>query len=151
MGLDQFAGVKQTKRYEWKTPEGETKVDEYQMAGPFEWRKHARLQEFMNTLYMERNNIENKWEEIAKDDGTDETYWNPISWNEIKLKHQDIDRLEKAIRSRYSEYFCEGGFMWGHEIQEEQRDYYREQDLEFVEFAREKLANDETVVYSCSW
>ena len=151
MGLDQFAGVIQTKRYEWKTSEDETKVDEYQMAGPFEWRKHARLQEFMNTLYMERNNIENKWEEIGRNDGTDETYWNPISWDEIKLKHEDIDRLEEAIRNRYCQYFCEGGFMWGHEIQEQQRDYYREQDLEFVEFAREKLANDETVVYSCSW
>lgn len=151
MGLDQYAGTMRTQTYEYKTPEGEKKVDEYQMAGPFQWRKHARLQEFMNTLYMERNNLKNKWEEIAKNDESNETYWNPISWSEIKLKEKDIDRLEKAIRSNYIEYFCEGGFMWGHEVQEEQRNYYREQDLEFIEFAREALADGETVVYECSW
>ena len=41
--------------------------------------------------------------------------------------------------------------MWGHEIQEEQRNYYKEKDLEFIEFAREALADGETVVYECSW
>ena len=150
MGLDQYAGTMRTKTYEYKTPEGEKKVDEYQMAGPFEWRKHARLQEFMNTLYMERNKLNNKWEQ-SEPDSDGQVWYNPISWNSIELKEKDINRLEEAIKNGYSDYFCEGGFYWGHEFQEEQRDYYKEKDLEFVEFAKEALADGETVVYECSW
>ena len=149
MGLSQYGGTIRTEQYKFTTQEGEEKVNEYQIAGPFEWRKHARLQEFMNTIYMERNNIKNKWEEIAKDDG--DTYWNPISWDTLELNEEDINRLEIAIHDGYREYFCEGGFLWGHEMQEEQRNYYKDKDLEFVEFAKEALADGETVVYECSW
>jgi len=81
MGLDQYAGTMRTQTYEYKTPEGDKKVDEYQIAGPFEWRKHARLQEFMNQLYMERNNVKHKWEEVGMDN--EDTYWNPVSWNSL--------------------------------------------------------------------
>jgi len=149
MGLDQYAGTIRTKTYEYTTPEGEKKEDKYQMAGPFEWRKHARLQEFMNQLYMERNKLESKWVEDRLDN--EEYVWNPISWDRIELSEEDIDKLEKAIRSNYSSYFCDGGFFWGHEIQESQAQYYIDKDLEFVEFAREALADGETVVYECSW
>lgn len=149
MGLDQYAGTMRTKTYEYTTPEGEKKVDEYQMAGPFEWRKHARLQEFMNQLYMKRNNIEHKWESDELSDG--ETVWNPVSWSTIELSEENIDELEKAVNNHYSGYFCDGGFFWGHEIQESQAEYYKDKDLEFVEFAREALADGETVIYECSW
>ena len=149
MGLDQYAGTMRTKTYEYKTPEGDKKVDEYQMAGPFEWRKHARLQEFMNQLYMKRNNIEHKWESDELDNG--ETVWNPLSWSTLELSWEDINELEKAINTQYRYYFCDGGFFWGHEIQESQAEYYKDKDLEFVEFAREALKDDETVIYECSW
>jgi hypothetical protein len=149
MGLDQYAGTMRTKTYEYKTPEGDKKVDEYQMAGPFEWRKHARLQEFMNQLYMERYNVEHKWQEVEMDN--EDTYWNPVSWNSLDLSEDDINELEKAINSQYRSYFCDGGCFWGHEIQEYQADYYKEQDLEFVKFARKALADGETVIYECSW
>ena len=149
MGLDQYAGTMRTKTYEYKTPEGDKKIDEYQMAGPFEWRKHARLQEFMNKLYMEKNKVDNKWEEDRDADG--QVWINPISWNSIELTEEDIDRLEKAIKNHYNGYFCDGGFFWGHEIQESQAEYYKEKDLEFVEFAKEALADGETVIYECSW
>lgn len=149
MGLDQYAGTMCTKTYEYETPKGEKKVDEYQMAGPFEWRKHARLQEFMNKLYMEKNKVDNKWEEDRDENG--QVWINPISWNSIELTEEDIDRLENAIKNHYSGYFCDGGFFWGHEIQESQAEYYKDKDLEFVEFAKKALADGETVIYECSW
>ena len=102
MGLDQYAGTMRTKTYEYETPEGDKKVDEYQMAGPFEWRKHARLQEFMNQLYMKRNNIEHKWESDELGDG--ETVWNPVSWSTIELSEEDIDELEKAANNHYIDF-----------------------------------------------
>jgi len=149
MGLDQYAGTMREKVYKYTTPQGEKKEDKYQMAGPFEWRKHARLQEFMNTLYMERNKLESKWEQDKINDS--EYVWNPISWDKIELLEDDIDKLEDAINNGYSGYFCDGGFFWGHEMQESQAEYYKEKDLEFVEFAREALADGETVIYECSW
>ena len=149
MGLDQYAGTMREKVYKYTTPQGEKKEDKYQMAGPFEWRKHARLQEFMNTLYMERNKLESKWEQDKINDS--EYVWNPISWDKIELLEDDIDKLEDAINNGYSGYFCDGGFFWGHEMQESQAEYYKDIDLEFVEFAREALADGETVIYECSW
>ena len=149
MGLDQYAGTMREKVYKYTTPQGEKKEDKYQMAGPFEWRKHARLQEFMNTLYMERNKLKSKWEQDKINDS--EYVWNPISWDKIELLEDDIDKLEDAINNGYSGYFCDGGFFWGHEMQESQAEYYKEKDLEFVEFAREALADGETVIYECSW
>jgi hypothetical protein len=139
MGLDQYAGTMREKVYEYTTPQGDKKEEKYQMAGPFEWRKHARLQEFMNTLYMEKNKLKSEY------------VWNPISWNQIELLEDDIDKLEEAINNGYSRYFCDGGFFWGHEFQEEAAKDYKEKDLEFVQFAREALADGETVIYECSW
>ena len=149
MGLDQYAGTMREVSHEYNRPDGEKHIERWQQAGPFEWRKHARLQEFMNTLYMEKNKLESKWEQDKINDG--EYVWNPISWNQIELLEDDIDKLEEAINNGYSRYFCDGGFFWGHEFQEEAAKDYREKDLEFVEFAREALADGETVVYECSW
>jgi hypothetical protein len=150
MGLDQYAGTMREKVYEYTTPQGEKKEEKYQMAGPFEWRKHARLQEFMNKLYMEKNKINEKWEQSGPDSNGE--YWvSPISWNQIELLEDDIDKLEEAINNGYCRYFCDGGFFWGHEFQEEAAKDYKEKDLEFVEFAREALADGETVIYECSW
>ena len=143
MGLDQHAGW--IKKDEKIVPikQEDDEVTE------FTWRKHARLQEFMNTLYMERNKLESKWEQDKINDS--EYVWNPISWDKIELLEDDIDKLEDAINNGYSGYFCDGGFFWGHEMQESQAEYYKDIDLEFVEFAREALADGETVIYECSW
>ena len=149
MGLDQYAGTMREVSHEYNRPDGEKHIERWQQAGPFEWRKHARLQEFMNTLYMERNKLESKWEQDKINDG--EYVWNPISWNQIELLEDDIDKLEEAINNGYSRYFCDGGFFWGHEFQEEAAKDYKEKDLEFVAFAREALADGDTVVYECSW
>ena len=59
--------------------------------------------------------------------------------------------IVEAINNGYCRYFCDGGFFWGHEFQEEAAKDYKEKDLEFVEFAREALADGETVIYECSW
>jgi len=149
MGLDQYAGTMREESYEYKKPNGETFTETWQQAGPFQWRKHARLQEFMNQLHMERNKIKDKWEKDIDSNG--QVWINPVSWNKIELSKEDIDKLEKAINNHYSGSFCDGGFFWGHEIQESQAEYYKDKDLEFVEFAKEALEDGETVIYECSW
>ena len=148
MGLDQYAGVLQEQKSEYfKNEDGS--YDTWEQAGPFEWRKHARLQEFMNTLYMEKNEIKGKWENTEDNDG--KVWSNPVSWSTIKLDLEDIERLEKAVDNHYWDYFCDGGFFWGHQFQEEAVKEYEHQDKEFVKFAKEALNKGETVYYTCSW
>ena len=149
MGLDQYAGmIEEQKSEHFKNEDGS--YDTWEMAVPFEWRKHARLQEFMNRLYMERNKIGSKWEQSQIDE--DGKAWiTPISWSSIELSSEDIDSLEKAIDNGYSDYFCDGGFFWGHQSQEEMAKEYKDRDKEFVKFAREALSKGEKVFYQCSW
>ena len=149
MGLDQSGGKLNYKyEYEFEDQYGEKVKHSYTGVGHFEWRKHARLQEFMTRLYMDRNNLKNKW--IQRDDDS----WYPIEfgkYNRIRLKEEDIDKLEEAIKDNYEEYFCDGGFLWGHQRQETYMHAYREQDLEFIEYARQRLKDNKRVYYSCSW
>ena len=149
MGLDAYGGkLKHKYTYEFENSEGKTIKHSYLGVGHFQWRKHARLQEFMTRLYMKRHNLKHKW--IQRDDND----WHPIEfgkYNRIRLKPSDIDELEKAINTDYDEYFCDGGFLWGHQTQEYSVNWYRKQDLEFVEYARDRLNKGKLVYYSCSW
>ena len=149
MGLDIYAGkLKHQYSYDYTYADGKDRKMEWTNVGPFEWRKHARLQEFMTRLYMKRKRIKNKW----YDRGNDE--WYPIEFgktNRIRLKPQDIDLLEKAVNNGYAEYLCDGGFFWGHQMQEEQAKYYKEQDLEFIKYARDRFASGKAVYYLASW
>ena len=144
MGLDQYGGTIETKVFDY-----DDSNDEYQIASPFEWRKHARLQEFMNRLYMEKNSVEHKWESSIDDNG--KKWINPISWDEMELTKEDIDKLDEAIQNGYQNYFCDGGFFWGHGFQEEAVSDYKKQDKEFVAYAKKALKDDKKVFYECSW
>ena len=149
MGLDQYAGVMEEKKSEhFKNEDGS--YDTWQQAGPFEWRKHARLQEFMTRLFMVKNS------KSAKDRWQTSTFGNeeviiPIQFNEMELDDVDIKLLEEAIENGYKDFHCEGGFFWGHQFQEEAVKDYAEKDREFVKFAKEELAKGNKIFYECSW
>lgn len=144
MGLDQYGGTIETKVFDY-----DDSNEEYQIASPFEWRKHARLQEFMNRLYMEKNSVEHKWESSIDDNG--KKWINPISWDQMELTKKDVDKLDEAIQNGYRDYFCDGGFFWGHGFQEEAAADYKEQDKEFVAYAKKALKDKKKVFYECSW
>ena len=68
----------------------------------------------------------------------------------LELEAGDIDRLETAVRTRALPH-CEGGFFYGHQFQDEAAAEYRETDLQFCAWARERIEEGETVIYSCWW
>jgi hypothetical protein len=43
----------------------------------------------------------------------------------------------------------EGGFFYGHEVQDESEQEYREQDLEFCDWALKQIEQGREVVYHC--
>jgi len=69
----------------------------------------------------------------------------------MELTKEDIDKLDEAIQNGYQDYFCDGGFFWGHGFQEEALIDYKEKDEEFVVYAKQALKDGKKVFYECSW
>lgn len=121
MGLDQYAYV--------ETPESGEEGE----SAKFVWRKHSKLQTFMEALYVERTGLS----------ATD------LNCGELTLEIGDIDTLEQAIKGSGLPQ-CEGGFFYG-QFQDEQATEYRDYDLEFSAWARAEIGAGSTVIYSCWW
>jgi hypothetical protein len=131
MGLDQYAG--------FRDEEGNVREEFY-------WRKHARLQQFMAREFEEQNkttkhNTVNDLQHLGFNGGQ----------GGVKITKDLIDKLKKAIESKYYDYFASDGFFWGQQFQEEQVTEYAEQDKKFVEWAEQQLSAGENIGYDCSW
>ena len=122
MGLDQYAYIKT----EESGDEGDTPK--------FVWRKHSKLQTFMEALYEDRTGLS------ASD----------LNCGELQLQAGDIDTLEQAVKGSALPQ-CAGGFFFGHQSQDDQATEYRDYDLEFCAWARAELEHGSTVIYSCWW
>ena len=98
------------------------------------WRKHNRLQGWMEALWVKKGN-------------TDE-----FNCKDLVLTDNDIDALEMAIAKR--DLPMTEGFFFGRDSYDPSGgdnypDY--EADKEFIAKAREALAADKIVYYSCWW
>ena len=125
MGLDQYA--LSNKRI----------VEEYV------WRKHARLQQFMSVWHEKQNPNEELESDMGLGFNAGDT---PVVVTEVIL-----DDLEIAIENNYHSYFANDGFFWGQQFQEESAKQYKNQDKDFLNWARKELKEGNTVEYSCSW
>lgn len=132
MGLDQYGGwlPKPTKEEELHakltnaSPEVECE---------FDWRKHAKLQEFM----------ENLW--FCKYKNTEE-----FNCQNMPLDEKDIRALQTVVKSKDLPESM-GGLFFGHEFQGQSAEEYRDQDLEFCAKALKWLDEGKTPYYSCWW
>lgn len=122
MGLDQYAFIKAAKSDE-DPPEPE-----------FYWRKHAKLQEFMERLFVQKT---------GKEAGE-------LNCEPLELSADDIAKLKADIEGGTMPK-SPGGFFYGHQFQDESAEKYREQDLKFCAWASEQIAAGHTVAYSCWW
>lgn len=113
MGLDQYA-----RSDNFKEPK-------------FQWRKHAKLQEFM----------EAKWNEKLQEG---------FNCVDLPLSLEDINELETAITSNTLPE-SRGGMFFGRQYQDESSDEYKEQDLEFCEWAKNEIEQGRKVIYHCWW
>lgn len=91
------------------------------------WRKHPNLQGWMEELYHEKGGTED------------------FNCVEVELTLEDLDALEKCVSDGGLPPTT--GFFFGSPSDER----YREQDLEFIEKAREAIANGKQVYYSSWW
>ena len=117
MGLDQYAGSR-----------GE---DTNEIEVSFQWRKHAKLQEYMEQLWYANNTEE-------------------FNCVDLELSREDIVKLHKMIIDEDMPV-SEGGFFYGHQFQDESASEYKEYDEQFCEWALREIDAGRKVFYHCWW
>ncbi len=150
MGLDQYAKLKTQKINFDKifSDDSEPKQD------GFYWRKHARLQVFMNNQWIKQNQhkyakqLNNR---ITKDGEINLDHLGFNAGEVVYMTEEVVKDLEKAIKTDYHEYFAQDGFFWGQQFQEHSVKEYKKQDKEFLDFCKWALKNKQVVEYECSW
>lgn len=121
MGLDQFAYIASKADSEW---------DDSSRQDISYWRKHPNLQGYMEQLFYAKGGVCDTFNGV-----------------EVELTWDDVDKLEKAIKSGAVSSLGTRGFFFG----EASDEYYREKDLEFCVNAKAELFLGRKVFYNSSW
>jgi hypothetical protein len=117
MGLDQYA----------YTGTGEERKD------VFYWRKHNRLQGWMEELYRRKG-------------GTEE-----FNCVDVELSLEDIDQLEATILNKNLPE-TQGFFFGSDSYSDYEGEYgYKDDDLSFIDKAKKLLNNNNKLYYSSWW
>ena len=111
------------------------------------WRKHNRLQGWMEQLWNDKGRPN------AQTDGNAMGDFNCV---DLELDANDIDSLEEAIENfalpeTQGFFFGDDSYLWENEDgnPSSANYFYKEQDLQFVEEARKALDKGDKVVYHC--
>ena len=129
MGLDQFA----YKRDADEDEDGNITIAE--------WRKHNRLQGWMEDLWEDKGRPNfNSSQSQARGD---------FNCQPVELTLSDIEQLEAHITNKTLPET--GGFFFGADSYEEYEEYYKETDLQFIEDARQALQDGKKVYYNSWW
>ena len=145
MGLDQYAHLR-GKEVDFDRWYDDKKDESCSEQNQFIWRKHARLQVFMDKQHKKQNEnrkLDGNLQSLGFNSDADIPF--------VLVTKEVLDNLEESTKKDYWRDFCSDGFFWGQQFQEESMKEYREQDLEFVKWAREQIQNRREVVYECSW
>jgi len=127
MGLDQTA-FKVKSDYD-----SDTRTDTTTKTELHYWRKHNRLQGWMEELWRSKG-------------GTGE-----FNLVDVHIDEDDLDKLEAAVQNKKLPET--GGFFFGSDSYEDyEGEYgYKESDLEFIQKARKALEGGWRIEYSCWW
>ena len=102
------------------------------------WRKHPNLQGYMSDLWEEKGKPG-----LAEDSSGD--MLGDFNCIPLELTREDIEDLEDTILNNTMPKTV--GFFFGNDSD----DHYRNQDLEFVQNARQALDNGSKVYYDSWW
>ena len=128
MGLDQYAYCREA---------GAENNEENNVEIAY-WRKHNRLHGWMEDLYRDKGN-EVKHEEFG----------NSFNCVELELTESDIEQFEAHVANRALPETA--GFFFGSDSYENYKEYYKENDLQFIEDARQAFSEGKKVYYNSWW
>ena len=100
----------------------------------FIWRKHAKLQTFFEDIWYNQM-------------GEKESFNSPA---QIQLTRELVEILKKLVEEDELPS-SQGGFSYGHQFQDGRAEDYKEQDLEFCNWALEEIKNGKEVFYESNW
>tara|TARA_B100002019_G_scaffold259349_1_gene244688 strand:+ start:93 stop:560 length:468 start_codon:yes stop_codon:yes gene_type:complete len=155
MGLDQAAFSKPPdKQMKFEFDPDADEVEE-KVLEITDWRKHNRLQGWMENLWHEKG-CPRPPDEVSP---PPDAIFGNNSFNciDLELTATDIDDLEAAIKNMtFPEtggfFFGDDSYSWDCPEDDDPNDYfYKDKDLEFVKVARERLAAGHKVYYTCWW
>ena len=127
MGLDQYA---YKRKVEWANNYKTKITRDHEI---MYWRKHNRLQGFM----------ENTWREKYD-------YQDMFNGQELELLREDLENLEESIIN--NNLPKTEGFFFGNDSYDDYIHFgYAEQDRKFIKEAFEALEKGYEIVYICSW
>jgi hypothetical protein len=139
MGLDQYA---------YRRLPDEDSDDNITIS---EWRKHNRLQGWMEQL----------WEDKGRPNFTeaDSQAMGDFNCVELEITLSDLEQLEahvenKSLPETGGFFFGDDSFSWADENDKPFEDgnyFHKETDLEFIREAREAIADGQKVYYNCWW
>ena len=132
MGLDQYAYVANKAGSEYN--------DQSRQEIAY-WRKHPNLQGWMEQLWMD------KGRPSLYGTGQDNEYDVTFNGVEVELTWDDVDQLERDIKSGVVSKLETTGFFFGNPSD----DFYYEQDLDFCVNAKAELFLGRRVFYNSSW
>ena len=112
----------------------------------YDWRKHARLQQFMARKWREQNGGTE-----ADDSGALGHLGFNAGDKPLILNRELLDEWEKQIQEDYYHSFAPDGFFWGQQFQEESVKEYKKQDQEACDWARTQIDAGHQIRYTCSW
>ena len=130
MGLDQYAHLRGVEYDMDKYNNDKSGTENNQ----FYWRKHARLQVFMNKEHKQQNKnrkLEGDLQSLGFNGDTDVPF--------VLVTNEVLDNLEHTIKKDYWNNFCSDGFFWGQQFQEEQVNEYKAQDKKFIAWCKKML------------
>ena len=145
MGLDAYAGFQEPQPENVEPINDDAFYDTLQ-GGEFYWRKHSRLQQYMQDLWRVRTFGE---EQARNMTGLHMDGKHDLA-ETIFLTKEDILDLQAKVRDDNLP-FCSDGFFWGQQFQEEAMKDFKQQDLKFCKDALRWLEEGKEVWYESSW
>jgi hypothetical protein len=130
MGLDMYAYAAQKGQHEKFWEDYDFATESSSVPKPRElayWRKHPNLHGWMHRLWIEKGNA------------------GDFNGDELELTLEDLDQLEQDVeRGRLP---STQGFFFGNDSDQ----FYKAQDLQFIQQARDAIRAGERVCYNSSW
>ena len=144
------------------------KEEELQINAEFDWRKHSRLHNLMQTIWFCKKyegtpvpNKENEMLYVPEDQeeraflyrgltATIGTVLPEFNCVNVQLDETDIKIIRNFVTNNDLP-FCSDGMFWGHQFQEDAMKEYKDQDIEFCEKALKWLKEGKEVYYSSWW
>ena len=142
MGLDQYAySIEPTPQTSFNFVEDDYEPEKHHFAS---WRKHNRLQGWMELLWNEKGKPG-----LVESEADTELIGSSFNCIDLELNLNDLEGLKRIIVNKSLPETS--GFFFGEDSYAEYEEWYKEEDHNFLEEAIRRLGKGHKVYYGSWW